>query len=98
MRWVHWLDSTVNGIQLHLVSLTLSGREVMFIKVDLSFGEKVTKPETGETSSAGSAPLLEVTFQKTETLPKVPFSRKTSKLALSVLSLDSPMMTTLMLV
>lgn len=62
----------------------------MVIVLELSPGANVTCPETGETSIAGSAPLLAVTFQETDTVPKVPLSRKTSKLALSVLCLDSP--------
>lgn len=61
----------------------------MIMNLELSPAEKVTMPDTGETSRDGSAPLSAVIFQKTDTVPKVPLSRKTSKLALSVLSLDS---------
>ena len=61
----------------------------MFMNLELSPAKKVTMPDTGKTSRDGSAPLSEVIFQETDTELKVPLSRKTSKLALSVLSLDS---------
>ena len=56
---------------------------------ELSPAEKLTMPDTGEMSRDGSALLSAVIFQKTDTAPKVPLSRKTSKLALSVLTFDS---------
>lgn len=61
----------------------------MIMNLELSPAKKLTTPDTGETSRDGLAPLSAVIFQKTDTAPKVPLSRKTSKLALSVLSLDS---------
>ena len=70
-------------------ALTLSGRDSMVINLEFSPAEKVTWPDTGDTSLAGSPPLLAVIFQETDTTPKVPLLRKTSKRALSVLVSDS---------
>lgn len=56
---------------------------------ELSPAEKLTMPDTGAMSRDGSALLSAVILQKTDTAPKVPLSRKTAKLALSVMRLDS---------
>lgn len=71
--------------------LTMSGTELMVIYLEVSPGEKVTLPLTGVTSKEGSPLLSAVRFQVTCTVPNVPFSRKTSKLAvICELLLDSP--------
>ena len=70
--------------------LTMSGTELMLIFLEVSPSEKVTRPSTGVTSREGSALLLAVRFQVTSTVPNVPLSRKTSKLVVCELLLDSP--------